>query len=220
MADRVARSRVAAVLVLASMAMSAQGCGYLWDRAGDAARMFDLGLSFSAKPQFSAYVNCPVIAPLGYGNVDGYYVGIGGGKVGAMKFHQKSSGLLVWGREEVSWESFDAKKADTLSVQGVGVLGLAEGHQGEKAYTPACIHYLHLGFIGIAANVRWLQIPDFFAGFFLLDPLDDDPHGGWWFGKDRAPVTFAGLLGRTPGAEQESAVPAATPAPALAGKEE
>ncbi len=220
MAIRRAFGRAVAVLVLASLVACAQGCGYIGDRAGDAARMFDLGFSFSTKPQFSAYMNCPVIAPLGYGSVDGYYVGMGGGKVGAMKFHQKSSGLLVWGREEVSWESFDAEKADTLSVQGVGVLGLAEGHQGEKAYTPACIHYLHLGFIGIAANVRWLQIPDFFVGFFLLDPLDDDPHGGWWFGKDRTPVTFAGLLGRTPGTEEETAAPTATPVPAPAGKEE
>jgi hypothetical protein len=219
MAIRRAWGGAVAVLVLASMVLPAQGCGYLRDRGGDAVRMFDLGLSFSAKPQFSAYMNCPVIAPLGYGSVDGYYVGMGGGKVGAMKFHQKSSGLLVWGREEVSWESFDAEKADTLSVQGVGVLGLAEGQQGENAYTPACIHYLHLGFIGIALNVRWLQIPDFFVGIFLLDPLGDDPHGGWWFGKDRTPVTFAGLLGKTPGTEQESLAPATVAAPTLAAKE-
>jgi hypothetical protein len=99
-----------------------------------------------------------------------------------MKHHQESSGLLVWGREEVSWDSFDPEQADTLSVQGVGLLGLAESQEGEKTYTPACIHYLHLGWIGIAANVRWLEIPDFFLGLFLLDPMGDDgENGGWWF---------------------------------------
>jgi hypothetical protein len=144
--------------------------------------MFDFGLTLSKKPQFSAYMNCPVIAPIGYGKVDGYFVGMGGGKVGAMKHRQESSGVLVWGREEVSWHSFNPDDADTLSVQGVGLLGLAEERSGDEPYTPACIHYLHLGWVGIAANVRWLEIPDFFCGLFLLDPLGDDgENGGWWF---------------------------------------
>jgi hypothetical protein len=183
--------------------------------------MFDFGLTFTKTPQFSAYVNCPVIAPLGYGKVDGYFVGMGGGKVGAMKHHQESSGLLVWGREEVSWESFNAEQADTLSVQGVGVLGLAEGQEGEKTYTPACIHYLHLGWIGIAANVRWLEIPDFLTGFVLLDPMGDDQHGGWWFGKDRTPVTVSGLLlGQAVSSSADSGSSATTAAPALEGKEQ
>lgn len=182
MATRDACGRMALVVVLGVIAAAGQGCSYLRDRGDDAAQMFDFGLTFSKKPQFSAYMNCPVIAPLGYGKVDGYFVGMGGGKVGAMKHHQESSGLLVWGREEVSWDSFDPEQADTLSVQGVGLLGLAESQEGEKTYTPACIHYLHLGWIGIAANVRWLEIPDFFLGLFLLDPMGDDgENGGWWF---------------------------------------
>ncbi len=194
MGTRKACRRVAVVLALAAVMAGAQGCGYLGDRLSDSTQMFDLGLSFSAKPQFSAYVACPVIPPLGYGTVDGYYVGMGSGKVGAMKLHEQGGDLLVWGREDASWESFDAKKADTLSVQGAGVLGLAEEQQGDKAYNSACIHYLHLGFIGVAFNIRWLEIPDFFTGFALLDPMGDDAHGGWWFGKDRTPVTFSGLL--------------------------
>jgi hypothetical protein len=182
MEARKVRGRPALFCVFVFVMLGAQGCSYLRDRRDDAAEMFDLGFTFSKKPQFSAYMNCPVIMPLGYGKVDGYFVGMGGGKVGAMEHHQESSGLLVWGREEVSWDSFDPEQADTLSVQGVGVLGLAEGQESEKAYTPACIHYLHLGWIGIAANVRWLEIPDFFLGLFLLDPMGDDgENGGWWF---------------------------------------
>ena len=101
------------------------------------------------------------------------------------------------------------------------MLGLAEGQEGEKAYTPACIHYLHLGWIGIAANVRWLQIPDFFTGFVLLDPMGDDQHGGWWFGKDRTPVTVRGLCwARRPAAQVDSGSPATTAAPAPEGKEQ
>ncbi len=112
MASRNARSRLALVVAVAAVAAAAQGCGYLRDRVNDSTQIFDLGLSFSLKPQFSAYMNCPVIAPIGYGKVDGYFVGMGGGKVGAMKYHEESSGLLVWGREAVSWEGFDPEQAD------------------------------------------------------------------------------------------------------------
>ena len=148
---------------------------YLRYRIEDAKDLFDVGLTFSKKFQFSAYMNCPVIFPLGYGKVDGYFVGLGGDKAGAMKFHQESTGLLVWGREEVSWSSFDPKDADTLSIQGVGVLGLAEGRNDDKPYKPACMHYLHLGWVGIVGNIRWLEIVHFILGVFLLDP-----HGRRW----------------------------------------
>ena len=174
-------TKAALLLVCAALMAVCQGCSYVRDRRDDATEMFDFGLTFSKRPQFSAYMNCPVIVPVGYGKVDGYFVGMGGGKVGAMEHHQESTGLLVWGREEVTWESFDPEDADALSVQGVGVLGLAEGQEGEEPYTPACIHYLHLGWIGIAANVRWLEIPDFLLGLILLDPMrDDGEDGGWW----------------------------------------
>ena len=169
------------LLAFAVLMGACEGCSYVQHRLDDVTEMFDLGLTFSKKPQFSAYMNCPVIAPIGYGKVDGYFVGMGGGKVSAMKHRQESSGLLVWGREEVSWESFDPEQAGTLSVQGVGVLGLAEGQTGDDPYTVACIHYLHLGWVGIAANVRWLEIPDFLLGLFFLDPIGDDGEdGGWW----------------------------------------
>jgi hypothetical protein len=172
--------RIAALLVLVALLAAAQGCSYPAHRLQDAAEMFDVGLTVSKKPQFSAYMNCPVIAPIGYGKVDGAFVGVGGGKAGVMPHHQKSSGLLVWGREQVSWDTFDPEKADTLSVQGVGVLGLAE-NTGEDPYTVACIHYLHLGWVGVAANIRWLEIPDFVLGFVFLDPMrDDGEDGGWW----------------------------------------
>lgn len=151
--------------------------------------MFDLGLTFSKKPQLSAYTNCPVVAPIGYGKVDGQFVGVGGGKVGVMEHHQESTGVLFWGREEVSWDTFDPEDADTISVQGVGLLGLAEREEGDDPCDVACRHYLHLGWVGITANVHWLEIPDFFTGFLFLDPMrDDGEDGGYWFwgGKNAA----------------------------------
>ena len=174
--------RTVVTVALAVVWTAALGCSYPKHRCQDAAEMFDLGLTFSKKPQFSAYMNCPVVAPIGYGKVDGQFVGVGGGKIGMMEHHQESSGLLVWGREEVSWDTFDPEDADTLSVQGVGVLGLAEREEGDDPYDVACIHYLHLGWVGVTANVHWLQIPDFLLGFLFLDPMrDDGEDGGYWF---------------------------------------
>jgi len=176
------RTRVAlAGLLLVSLA-PLQGCSYLRYRVDDAAEILDIGVTFTKTPQFAAYTNCPIILPVGYGKVDGYFVGIADGKAGLMKHHQKSVGLLFWGREEVSWEDFDAKEADTLSVQGVGMMGLAQGEERTEPYKPACMHYLHIGWFGVVGNIRWLEIPDFLLGIFGLDPLHDDgPDGGWWF---------------------------------------
>jgi hypothetical protein len=189
------RAGGALVLALLIAVVYSSGCSYFRNRAQDAAEMFDIGLTFSKKPHFSAYMNCPVIAPLGYGKVDGTYVGVGGGKVGVMDgFHQESSGTLVWGREEVSWEGFDPEDADTLSVQGVGILGLAENRDSEDPYEVACIHYLHLGWVGGTLNIHWLEIPDFFLGIFLLDPMGDDGEdGGFWFwSRDKKAVHAGG----------------------------
>ncbi|MHC4591331.1 MAG: hypothetical protein ACYS8L_01395, partial [Planctomycetota bacterium] len=154
------KCRAVITVALAVLLAAVEGCSYPMHRLQDAAEMFDFGLTFSKKPQFSAYMNCPVVAPIGYGKVDGQFVGVGGGTVGAMKHHQESSGVLVWGREEVSWDTFDAEDAETISVQGVGVLGLAEREEGDDPYEVACIHYLHLGWIGVTANIHWLEIPD------------------------------------------------------------
>jgi len=174
------RKLVSGALMLACVAAS--GCSYPKHRLQDAAEMFDLGFTFSKTPQFSAYMNCPVVAPIGYGKVDGQFVGMGGGKVGAMEHHQESSGMLFWGREEVSWDTFNPEDADTISVQGVGLLGLAENAGKEDPYDVACVHYLHLGWIGVTANVHWLEIPDFLLGFVFLDPMrDDGENGGYWF---------------------------------------
>ena len=174
--------RTAVAVALSVVWTAALGCSYPKHRFQDSAEMFDFGVTFSKKPQFSAYVNCPVVAPLGYGKVDGQFVGVGGGKVGMMEHHQESSGLLVWGREEVSWDTFDPENADTLSVQGVGLLGLADREEGDDPYEVACIHYLHLGWVGVTANIHWLEIPDFLLGIFFLDPMrDDGEDGGYWF---------------------------------------
>ncbi|HPD17672.1 MAG TPA: hypothetical protein PLE19_22260 [Planctomycetota bacterium] len=169
------------------------GCGYFRDRGNDAAEMFDIGLTFSAKPQFAAYTNCPIIFPIGYGEVDGTFVGVGDGKAGVMKHKESSVGLLLWGREEVSWQRFaEADGAEPLNNQATGLLGLATSPENTQVRKPACKHYLHLGWVGLVGNIRWLEIPDAFLGWVLLDPSHDDHEfGGWWFWGGLTPLKAA-----------------------------
>jgi hypothetical protein len=39
---------------------------------------------------------------------------------------------------------------------------------------PSCIHYLHVGFIGAAANLRYMEVVDFVLGLTTLDLGGDD----------------------------------------------
>lgn len=174
--------RIMLVGTLFASVAALQGCSYFQHRAQDAAEMFDLGVSLTKTPQFSAYLNCPTIVPIGYGKIDGYYFGTGNGKAGAMRQKREETGLLFWGREKTSWNSFDEEDAEAIIVQDVGLVGLATDENAKKR--PVCIHHLHLGWLGVVWNIRWLEIPDFFAGLAAMDPMrDDGPEGGWWFGR-------------------------------------
>lgn len=192
MSKRWARREIGLLLAIAAIAAATQGCGYFRHRLDDSKEMFDVGFTFSKKPQFAAYTNCPIIFPIGYGKVDGHFVGVGGGKAGVMKHQESSSGLLLWGREEVTWEKFDETAPSGPQIEDGGLLGLATAKEEHRIRTPACKHYLHLGWVGLVGNVRWLEIPDFLLGWFLLDPSrDDGEDGGWWFWGRRRPSEAA-----------------------------
>jgi len=162
-----ARVRWLALALLACVAAGSTGCTYLSRQWSDAKQMMDLGFTFSKKPQFGLYANCPMVTPLGYSKVDGYFVGVGGGKLGAGEHHQNNAGLLLWGREENSWKGFDKDDKATTESHRAGVVGIAQNaREGNAKYRPACVHYLHLGFVGIMWNLNYYKMADFFTGWF------------------------------------------------------
>ena len=178
---------VVMIAALAVLMLGLTGCNYLKYRYEDFIEINDLGFTFTKTPQFSAYINCPTVIPIGYGKVDGYFVGFGQGKTGIMRHKHDVSGMLFWGKESSSYTAFDESEADTLSVQDVGLLGLTMHNETAKK-KPVCIHYLHLGWMGVVWNLRWADIPDFFLGFAGLDfQQDDGPDGGFWFWKTDEP---------------------------------
>jgi hypothetical protein len=110
---------------------------YAKHRFEDAFEMVDLGLTFSTKPGFALYGDFASVAPGGYGHVDGYFLGVGGGRIGPMRHYQGSLGLLAWGYEEVGFGSFDKIDLTTLNYQTCGALGLLTPPYGRPASAPS-----------------------------------------------------------------------------------
>jgi len=172
--------RWAAALALAGLSACATGCTYFHARGLDALDMFDVGITVSSKPQFGIYGNCPFTAPGGFSKVDGHYIGLGGGKFGVMEHHQEAAGLLVIGRERVDWTKDKEAGASEIESEGegetltVGPFGLASDSKGNAVYRPQCAHYLHLGFLGVTANLNYKEWADFFVGWAGIDIRKDD----------------------------------------------
>lgn len=175
----------AAWALAAIIPLCAQGCAYipvagpyLRDRGQDALDMFDIGFTFSPKPQFGLYANCPFTVPVGAAKVDGYYVGIGGGKMGVVEHHQDAVGLIVDGHERVTWGSQGSPEGESGGEYKVGLLGLNTDAEGNPVYRPQCTHYFHLGFFGVTGNINYKEIPDFFLGWLGIDLCGDDNRAG------------------------------------------
>ena len=118
-------SRVVSGLALAAVLMAMQGCTYLRNRGRDANDMFDVGFTFSRKPQFAAYTNCPVIFPIGYGKVDGRFVGVGGRKAGVMEHKESSTGLSARRSENYTRDVSPTYKQSIRSWSGLRQPGSA-----------------------------------------------------------------------------------------------
>lgn len=174
-------STLAASLGCALVFLSLEGCTYLKYRGQDAMEVIDLGVTVSKKPGFALYYDFIPIIPIGVGYVDGYFVGLGGGKAGAMPHYEKSYGAILWGQEEVGFGDYVTDDPESLRFQRTGVIGLAQGPVPGPDYMISCPHYLHLGWVGLVVSPRYLQIIDFLVGFTTLDICHDDgkERGSW-----------------------------------------
>ena len=157
------------------------GCTYMRHRGEDAADMLDLGVTWSKKPAFALYYSFVPIVAIGYGSVDGSFAGLGGGSFGAMPHCEKSVGLILWGQERLGFGEFDPEEPETVNYQRLGLVGLFQGPVPGPDYMISCPHYLHLGWGGLVATPRYLQILDFVLGWTTMDICFDDgrPRGKW-----------------------------------------
>ncbi|MCD6385785.1 hypothetical protein J7M23_08410 [Candidatus Sumerlaeota bacterium] len=173
------------VSVVFAMLCCLQGCVYLKNRAGDAMDMIDIGFTFSKKPQFAFFYDFVPVVPIGYGNVEGYYVGLGGRKFGFFSPHyERSYGLILYGAEEVGFGNSVAEselkamseeeRHKLLNFQRSGLAGMVVGPFPGPKYLISCPHYIHLGWIGAVGTPRYLQMLDFILGWTTLDIYFDD----------------------------------------------
>jgi hypothetical protein len=183
----IALSLVAAVLLL-----SLQGCTYLAHRGQDAMEVIDLGVTVSKEPGFAFYYDFIPVVPIGVGYVDGYFAGLGGGRAGTMKHYEKSYGAILWGQEEVGFGDYDKAVPESLNFQRSGLIGLVKGPVPGPDYMISCPHYVHLGWVGVVASPRYLQMLDFILGFTTLDICHDDGvASGTWRAVAPAPAAPA-----------------------------
>ncbi len=126
-------------ILIAGLALAFAGCSrhlddpfsYLKYRFKDALEMGDLGITVSAPHYGSVYGAFFSAVAAGYGDVDGYFIGVGGGDIGVMRIYYHHIGLGVWGRERTGWGDgflfhyggFDTEKPETMNCQGVAPLG-------------------------------------------------------------------------------------------------
>ena len=204
---RQATARWILALILALCVL--QGCTlgkqsfveYFKYRANDALDILELGFTYSKKPQLALYGAgiSGALGVLGYANFDGYFIGMGGGQLGITRHYVHDYGLAIWAQETVGWGEFDKDDPNTLNTQGSGALGVLVGPHGlpghfglmgpgfHPGYMPSCIHYVHLGYVGLVANLRYLEPLDLALGFFFIDLFGDDgPQVGRWPWQKRA----------------------------------
>jgi hypothetical protein len=176
--------RAVVLVALALPLFTSTGCKYFQYRAEDFLDMVDIGFTVTSTPQIGLYWNSLDLLVAGYSNVDGYFVGWGGGSFGVRRHYNHCYGLIV-GRETVGWGDFDKEDPSTLYERYSGLAGLASFMGSDQTrstpdYTPACVHFVpHIGWLGLVWNARWMQVVDFIVGWSTIDIGGDD---GYKFG--------------------------------------
>ena len=175
-------------ILLVATVISTTGCTYMRNRGNDAKQMFDFGLTLSplAKPGFGAYVGVPGSITVGGAYVpDAKLLGIGNNQSGWLDYEHKSYGALLWGSAKQGAGEFDAQdvyqarddQRDLTERPRFNTGPVRSMVQGNAVPGPAfieCDKFLHVGYVGILFNCRFLQIVDFFAGWTTLDIMNDD----------------------------------------------
>lgn len=176
----------AAIILMALLSLALlQGCSYVQNRWSDVGDVIDLGVTFSEEPQIALFYDFIPVIPIGYGRVDGYYAGLGGGRARLGSGHfERSYGLILWGQEELTFEKTLAEvealpeheRNKLLDFQRTGLIGMVQGPFPGPNYLISCPHYIHIGWIGVVGTPRYLQMLDLVVGFTTLDIGFDDKY--------------------------------------------
>jgi len=167
-------------LLLLAFTCALSGCTYIRHRTEDFAEMFDIGLTFTKKPSLAVYGCGASVVSLGFSNIDGVCLGMAGGQLGAIRHRNVCYGEGLWGREAMLW---GGGRSARRYGQNQGLFGVLSSRRlPGPAYCPACVHFLHVGFMGVVLNARYAEMLDFILGLTTLDiACDDGRKTGKWF---------------------------------------
>ncbi len=174
-----------ALLVVAVVA-ALPGCAskYMKHRGDDALQMVDIGITTTKTPYGSFHLCGFGLVSLGVGRVDGQFHGLGGDQFGTTEHFHRDLGVILWSYDEVGWgKKMDPEKPETLQRLHIGPIGYLLYPERRPPYAFACLHYLHLGYVGLVGNIRYVEILDFLLGWASVDICNDDgkpPLAGDW----------------------------------------
>jgi hypothetical protein len=162
------------------------GCAYMRDRGHDAMDIIDIGVTVNDKPmpRFALYFDFFNILPLGFSNVDGKVLGMGNRQAGFMDFEHQNWGVLAVGKEQKGSGVFnpndphqarpDQKDLTERPRYDVGFVGVGGEEPPPDMQFLECDRALHLGWIGLHATMRPIDLLDFVFGWFTIDMMGDD----------------------------------------------
>jgi hypothetical protein len=161
------------IIMAAAITLGTTGCTYMENRGDDLSEVIDVGVTTSAKPQFSTYCGFFNLVSLGYSNFEGCIHGLVGGEAGTQLATHDTWGLLIYGKEELAYAPAPDDVAPQTEPWGVG-LGLAEYGAPPNSQIANCPKLLHLGWVGLTLNCKFGELADFLVGFTTVDIMDDD----------------------------------------------
>ena len=211
-------SRLLLFVILGGVVITGAGCAtsageYFTHRYNDFGDMVDVGITVTRTPQIGLYWNSLDLITIGYANIDGHFIGWGGGQIGKTRVYANCWGLL-YGHESIGWGRLldnPARREEAIMHRRSNVVGIAsslvglhvsEAHKQYRHppdYTPACVHFIpHIAYVGLVWNARYMEIVDFALGWFGLDIAGDDgyPKGQWSFPRraEGEPVSAFALM--------------------------
>jgi len=175
------------LILAAALACLFSGCAYMKDRGNDLIDIMDLGITVNDKiePQFGLYIDFFNILPLGYSHIEAKTIGFGNRQGGWLYYADDSWGVIFWGREMKALGEFnpkdphrtrkDQREATEWPYYNVGLARMiSEDDSPPTAQFIECQRVLHLGWIGIFAHLRPIDVVDFILGWTTLDIVGDD----------------------------------------------
>ena len=180
--------RIAVFCIILLLASVLNACTYTTNRVDDFLDIADVGITLSYKPQLSLFVDAPffTIWPIGWGQVDGYMLGLGQGKLNLLSpMHYDVWGGVMYGHETVSYmigknaaeDLDDASRKKMIESYYTGLAGLEESPDITPKYFVSCPHLFHIGFVGVVGCPRYWEMVDFLVGFTTEDASNDDDDG-------------------------------------------